>query len=194
MRLFILTSLLALTTFAVSAKEYSNCKLESIDFKTSERGHYVFNCDGSEKRFPRHRQSFERELIETFNSRRTPFFSGKSELQVDDDSFEEQIIGFTSSEKFKKSLRIRVDRRSGQVSDLLGSEILKVSPKIIKESKLVHFPVIKEVFHDQDRVIVQRSTDTRYINTMVVIENCFPKSCGQTTYITLRKSANLIKD
>jgi len=70
---------------------------------------------------------------------------------------------------------------------MLGNELLFISEEELQNSKLVNVPAIKNEFHDKDRVIVQRSTDTRYMNTIVVVENCFPKSCGQTTYITLSK-------
>jgi len=82
MRLFILTTLLTFSAFGAEIKEYKNCKLDSIDFTSRTEGEYVFDCQGSEKRFYRHRQVFEKELIEVFTNPRETFFSGDKVLQV----------------------------------------------------------------------------------------------------------------
>ena len=194
MRLFILTSLLTFSAFAASLKEYTDCSLKSINFEKISQGEYIFNCSDGEKRFTRFNKLAEHDLIRQFTSKAATFLDGTRNLLVTPIAFsfnnEETIEGFTTPDRMRSLKKINFHKTNGQVTDAGGNVLLSVTKEQVNKSVLNKYSGLQTEFHQGDRVVIQRTRDSDYANTLSVVENCFPKNCGKTTYLLLWESVS----
>jgi len=189
-----MTSLLAFSAFTATIKEYKDCSLQSINFETFKQGEYIFSCDNQEKRLSRFPKLAEENLIQAFTNR-SPFSTGTRNLLVSTSDFsiqgQEEIVGFTTSDEVKSLKKIRFNRLNGQITDTVGNVLLTVTKEQVAKSELNNYLGLRIKFHQGDRFLIQRTRDPQYVNTLSVVENCFPKRCGQTTYLLLRENASI---
>lgn len=186
-KLFYIASFLLFFSNMTSAEtRHQDCRLKSIDFDIFPNGQMLYLCQGEELRLDRTRPMIEQVIRENLVANHWEA-EPRGEIQVSTSTTGLPIFdGFLVYSEVRELARARFNRDNLTIEDFLNHKIIKLTQEMIDKA-----PVVDKFLPDRDwfmgdRVVVQKIKRGLRRDWIVVRENCWPKNCGQTTFINLR--------
>lgn len=190
--ILLMTIAISSSVFADEIKTYNECYYKAHDFTEDSSGSHIFNCNDKELSF-RSSYASSGELENLFKDHLLRGNGGWSHslhsLITATNSFGfESIIGFRAQE-IVEIQHIVFEKESREIKDLAGNLIMTLTRAELEGAIETdrYLTLSNRIYTGaHHRVIVHTRKNGGFrSSTITTRENCYPKSCGTTTIVTL---------